>query len=115
MDHKSRPKFAEMVRRHGMASAAVLDRIARALMLTHAEREHIFLLGLGRPPEVRYHATEGVTPQLQRVLDSLELSPAVVRTCTWDVVAWNRAASVVLVDYAALGVEQRNVLPRLKH
>ena len=32
------------------------------------------LLGLGRPPEVRYQLTEGVTPRLQRVLDSLELS-----------------------------------------
>jgi hypothetical protein len=31
----------------------VLDRIARALMLTDVEREHLFLLGLGRrPPEV---------------------------------------------------------------
>ena len=96
--------------RGGAPSAAVLDRIARALMLTDVEREHIFLLGLGRPPEVRYHATEGITPRLQRVLDALELCPAVVRTCTWDVVAWNRAASVVLADYAALPVEQRNVL-----
>src|ERR1700723_142552 len=96
--------------RGGAPSAAVLDRIARAPMLTDVEREHIFLLGLGRPPEVRYHATEGITPRLQRVLDALELCPAVVRTCTWDVVAWNRAASVVLADYAALPVEQRNVL-----
>src|SRR3569833_4493522 len=40
--------------RGGGASADVLDRIARALMLTDAEREHLFLLGLGRPPEVRF-------------------------------------------------------------
>jgi hypothetical protein len=88
----------------------VLDRIARALMLTDVEREHLFLLGLGRPPEVRYQATEGVTPRLQRVLDALELSPAYVKTSTWDIVAWNRAASVVLADYEALPVEQRNGL-----
>ena len=37
--------------RGGAASADVLDRIARALMLTEVEREHLFLLGLGRPPE----------------------------------------------------------------
>jgi transcriptional regulator with XRE-family HTH domain len=96
--------------RGGAPSAEVLDRIARALMLTEVEREHLFLLGLGRPPEVRYHAVEGVTPRLQRVLDALELSPAVVKTSTWDVVAWNRAASVVLKDYASLPVEQRNIL-----
>src|SRR5579862_7463785 len=79
--------------RGGAPSAEVLERIARALMLTDAEREHLFLIGLGRPPEVRYHGVEGVTPRLQRVLDSLELSPAVVKTSTWDVVAWNRAAA----------------------
>jgi transcriptional regulator with XRE-family HTH domain len=96
--------------RGGAPSAEVLDRLARALMLTEVEREHLFLLGLGRPPEVRYQETEGVTPRLQRVLDSLELSPAIVRTSTWDVVAWNRAASVVLKDYGSLPVEQRNIL-----
>jgi transcriptional regulator with XRE-family HTH domain len=96
--------------RGGAPSANVLDRIAHALMLTEVEREHIFLLALGRQPEVRYQAVEGITPRLQRVLDSLELSPAVVRTSTWDIVAWNRAASAVLTDYAALAPEQRNVL-----
>src|ERR1700745_1262279 len=96
--------------RGGAPSGEVLERIARALMLTEVEREHLFLLVRGRPPEVRYQATEGVTPRLQRVLDALELSPAVVKTSTWDVVAWNRAASVVLKDYASPPVEQRNIL-----
>ena len=96
--------------RGGAPSANVLDRIARALMLMDVEREHLFLLALGRPPEVRYQAAEGVTPRLQRVLDALELSPAYIKTSTWDIVAWNRAALTVLVDYAALPVEQRNIL-----
>jgi transcriptional regulator with XRE-family HTH domain len=96
--------------RGGAPSADVLDRIARALMLTDVEREHLFLLGLGRPPEVRYQRSEGVTPRLQRVLDALEPSPALIRTATWDVVAWNRAATVMLTDYGSLPPEQRNVL-----
>jgi transcriptional regulator with XRE-family HTH domain len=96
--------------RGGAPSADVLDRIARALMLTDVEREHLFLIALGRPPEVRYQASEGVTPRLQRLLDALELSPAIVKTPTWDVVAWNRAAAVVLTDYGALAPEQRNIL-----
>ena len=96
--------------RGGAPSADVLDRIARALMLTDVEREHLYLLGLGRPPEVRYRAAEGITPRLQRVLDALEFSPALVRTATWDVVAWNRAAAVVLTDYGALPPDQRNIL-----
>ena len=36
--------------RGGAPSADVLDRVARALMLTDVECEHLFLLGLGRPP-----------------------------------------------------------------
>ncbi|MFI4935277.1 MAG: helix-turn-helix transcriptional regulator [Caulobacterales bacterium] len=96
--------------RGGAASADVLNRIARALMLTEVEREHLFLLGLGRPPEVRYRKDEGVTPRLQRVLDALDPSPALIRTATWDVVAWNRAATVMLMDYGSLPPEQRNML-----
>ena len=96
--------------RGGAPSADVLDRISRALMLTDVEREHLFLLGLGHPPEVRYRKEEGVTPRLQRVLDALEPCPALIRTATWDILAWNRAATVMLTDYAALPPEQRNVL-----
>jgi transcriptional regulator with XRE-family HTH domain len=96
--------------RGGAPSADVLDRISRALLLTDVEREHLFLLGLGRPPEVRYRKNDGVTPRLQRVLDALDPSPALIRTATWDVVAWNRAATVMLIDYASLPPQQRNIL-----
>src|ERR1700742_4062954 len=96
--------------RGGAPSADVLDRIARAMMLTNVEREHLFLLGLGRPPEVRYRAPEGITPRLQRLLDTLNHSPAFIRTATWDVIAWNKAAAAVLTDYSTLPEGQRNVL-----
>lgn len=96
--------------RGGAPSPDVLNRIARALMLTDIEREHLFLLGLGRPPEVRYKAAEGVTPRLQRLLDAFDASPALIRTATWDVVAWNRAAAAVLTDYTKLATGQRNIL-----
>src|SRR5579862_8403881 len=96
--------------RGGAPSADVLDRIARALMLTEAEREHLFLLGLGHPPEAHYRKDEGVTPRLQRVLDALEPSPALIRTATWDVIAWNRAVAVMFTDYGAMPPEERNIL-----
>lgn len=96
--------------RGGAPSAAVLDRIAAALMLTEIEREHLFLLGLGRPPEVRFHDSGGITPRLQRVLDALDPHPALIRTATWDVAAWNRAATVMLIDYGSLPPEERNIL-----
>lgn len=96
--------------RGGAPSANVLDRIAQALLLTDIEREHIFLLALGRLPDVRYRVADGVTPRLQRVLDALEYSPALIKTFTWDVVAWNSAATAVLGNYGELAPEQRNVL-----
>ena len=96
--------------RGGAPSADVLDRIARAMMLTDLEREHLFLLGLGRPPEARYQEPNGITPRLQRLLDTLDHSPAFIRTATWDVIAWNAAAAAVMTDYSALPDGQRNVL-----
>ena len=96
--------------RGGAPSADVLNRIAGALMLTDVEREHLFLLGLGRPPEVHYKASDGVTPRLQRLLDAFEFSPALIKTATWDVVAWNRAAAAVLTDYSTVPAGRRNIL-----
>jgi transcriptional regulator with XRE-family HTH domain len=96
--------------RGGAPSASVLERIAEALMLTEVEREHLFLLGLGRPPEPRYPEESGVTPRLQRVLDALNPSPSLIKTSAWDVVAWNEAAATVLTDYSQLPPEERNIL-----
>jgi transcriptional regulator with XRE-family HTH domain len=96
--------------RGGAPSADVLDRVARALMLTDVEREHLFLLGLGRMPEARYLKNDGVTPRLQRVLDALDPTPALIRTAIWDVLAWNRAATAMLIDYGSLPPEKRNIL-----
>jgi transcriptional regulator with XRE-family HTH domain len=96
--------------RGGRPSADVLDRIARALTLTDVEREHLFLIALGRPPEIRYRGSDAITPRLQRLLDTLAYSPAIVRTATWDVIAWNRAAAAVLTDYGALPPDRRNIL-----
>ena len=96
--------------RGGAPSADVLDRLARALALSPLEREHLYMLAQHRPPQVRYRAAAEVTPRLQRMLDMLEVSPAQLRTPTWDVVAWNRAAAAVLTDFGALPPEERNIL-----
>jgi len=96
--------------RGGAPSSDVLDRIAKGLMLTEPEREHLYMLGLGRLPEARYQPVDGITPRLQRVLDGMVLSPAIIKTAMWDVVGWNRAAAVLLTDYSKLPREGRNIL-----
>ncbi len=96
--------------RGGTPSADVLERIAKAMSLSSAEREHLFLLAQHRPPEMRPHPFEPVRPQLQRILDAMPHSPAILRTTLWDVVGWNEAASAVMTDYGLLPPEERNIL-----
>jgi transcriptional regulator with XRE-family HTH domain len=96
--------------RGGAPSTDVLDRLAGALALTDVERGHLFLLAQNRPPEIQHLPADGVTPQLQRILDTLEFSPAYVKTPDWDVIAWNRAAEVLMPDLMSLPEGKRNLL-----
>ncbi|NUP12646.1 MAG: transcriptional regulator [Polyangiaceae bacterium] len=59
-------------------------------------------------------ARADVTPALQRVLDNLRV-PALVKTPTFQIVAWNRAAVAVIGDYAAIPERERNMLRRVFH
>lgn len=99
--------------RQGAPSADVLERLSRALQLTLPEREHLFLIAQHRPPAVRHDLASEVTPHLQRTIDSLETSPAIIKSSAWDVLAWNRAAIAVLTDYSKLEPADRNIIKLL--
>lgn len=99
--------------RGGPPSDHVLERLAAALELDSAGREILFLLAQQRPPPLHPVAPSPVSAELQRVLNSLATSPATVKTPTWDIVAWNRAALAVLSNFEMLPLGQRNVLRRL--
>lgn len=99
--------------RGGAPSPRVLDSLAEALMMTEVEREHLFLLAIGRPPMSRAAAREGISWRLQRFLDAMPIIPATVATSAWDIIGWNRAAQIVLTDYAALLPGERNILRRM--
>ena len=96
--------------RGGAPSADVLDRIASGLMLSEREREHLFMLGQGRPPEATYRPVNEVPPRLQRLLDAFDTGPAILKTATWDIVAWNPASSILMMDYGSLPPDGRNLL-----
>ena len=93
----------------------MLERLARALELDGAGREFMFLLAQQRPPPLKPRSSAAVTPALQRVLDAMPTSPAIVKTASWDIVAWNAAALAVLADYPTLEPGERNLLRRLFH
>lgn len=99
--------------RGGAPSPRVLDSLARALLLTEAEREHLYLVGIGHRPKAGAPAQEGISGRLQRFLDALPMIPATVATATWDIIGWNRAARLALADYQAMAPEERNILRRM--
>lgn len=97
--------------RGGAPSAEVLARLGESLMLSEAEREHLFFLAYGRPAQVSYRAVDSITPRMQRLLDSMETTPAViVATATYDVLAWNCAAKLLFIDFGELPLHERNIL-----
>lgn len=99
--------------RGGPPSDEVLERLAGALELDAASREFMFLLAQQRPPPLKATQASGVTPALQRVLDGMTATPAIIKTPLWDIVAWNAAAAAVLSDYASQSPKERNLLRRL--
>ncbi|MES2283340.1 MAG: helix-turn-helix transcriptional regulator [Pseudomonadota bacterium] len=99
--------------RGGPPSDEVLERLAGALELDAASREFMFLLAQQRPPPIKAAHASGVTPALQRVLDGMTATPAIIKTPVWDIVAWNAAAAAVLSDYTSQSPRERNLLRRL--
>ncbi len=91
------------------ASEAVLERLGRVLRLDPAEHRHLFVLARGHPPADPTDAPALVNARLQAVLDALPY-PAYAATNGWTVVAWNRAARLVFVNYEALSGRERNIV-----
>ena len=91
-------------------SPEVLSAIADALRLNHAERRHIATLSDRPLPDWRATGAECVTESLQRILKSLTRQPAYILGRRWDVLAWNRAATVLFGDYAKLTGDTRNIM-----
>ena len=80
-----------------------LENIARALRLSSAERQHLYVLTGREGGAARLPARE-VSPALQRMLDGFVKYPAVIRTAHWDAIAWNKAANR-LFGFAAMTPE----------
>ena len=91
------------------ASEAVLDALARALLLDGTERDHLF--ALARPVRTRQRPLppQRVRPGVYRILDSLADVPAMVLGRRRDVLASNRLARALFTDFEALPYRERNM------
>jgi transcriptional regulator with XRE-family HTH domain len=96
-------------------SAQVLTRIGTALRLEPNEARHLLTLGGYAVPTTGSDITQSVSVslRLQRLIDQMEYGPAWVFGERWDIVAWNRAASVIHGDLATLQGIERNGLYQL--
>lgn len=89
------------------ASEGVLDAIARALRLDEAERAHLHHLAKPRPARRSPARPQRVRPGVHLLLDRLS-TPAFVLGRRLDVLATNRLARALLVDFDAMAAAERN-------
>jgi len=92
------------------ASQETLERIGAALKLEPSETTYLLRLAGYQLTPKHPQETEAVSPQLQRVLEQLNFTPAYVLGRRWDILAWNDAATLLFGDLLTQFDLDRNCL-----
>ncbi|MGW0683428.1 helix-turn-helix domain-containing protein [Streptomyces sp. NPDC002754] len=92
------------------ASASVLKALAQVMQLDEAQSNYLFGLAGKESPRPRRVARQKVQSQLQRLLDDLTTTPAIVLGRRMDVIAWNQLAAALITDYSQIPEKQRNYI-----
>ena len=92
-------------------SDAMLGSLARALRLSHDERDYLFRLA-GRNPPPRAPLDTHVAPPLLRVLDRLDDTPALILSALGETLAQNRLAKALLGDHSGFTGNARSSVYR---
>jgi hypothetical protein len=104
-------------------SVDLLENLATSLRLSADERVPLFQLARHPPPPLAPEPDVAVRPVYRQLLAALEPAPAHLRDARWNVVAWNRAESL-LDDWLAYPPAERHVVhvvwhhfvyPRMRH
>lgn len=90
------------------ASPELIERLAQALHLTDAERQH--LQRLARPEQRKNSLTIEAPASLSAWIEGLDPQPAYALNGLWDVIAWNKAACDLLGNFGAIAADDRNLL-----
>ncbi|WP_406274537.1 helix-turn-helix transcriptional regulator [Actinacidiphila glaucinigra] len=92
-------------------SPSVLNALADALQLTHDERAYLFNLADVAPRTApRPRGRPEIAPPLQHLLDDMHDVPAMILHRRMDILAWNRAATALLIDFGTLPPRERNYI-----
>jgi transcriptional regulator with XRE-family HTH domain len=91
------------------ASAAVLATLVRALRLDDDQQAYLYTIaGKTDAQPRRRRPRQQPRPAMQRLLAQLTDTPAIVLGKRMDVLAWNRAAAALYLDFGQIPVPQRN-------
>ncbi|TDW17539.1 helix-turn-helix transcriptional regulator [Kribbella kalugense] len=92
-------------------SAQVLTALARALRLSDAERNHLFVLaGEVEPSPGRISAY--IPPGVQRIVDQLDGAPLCVCDAAWTMITWNPLFAAMIGDSSQWRGWWRNIIYR---
>jgi transcriptional regulator with XRE-family HTH domain len=91
------------------ASAAVLSTLSRAMRLDEDHTTYLHTLAATtRADRPRRRGAQQVRPAMQRLLDQLTETPALVLGHRMDILAWNPMASALYTDFGHIAAKQRN-------
>jgi transcriptional regulator with XRE-family HTH domain len=92
-------------------SRQVVDSLARALRLSHAEHVYLSALAGHSAPHPAEDPNPGTVPaHVQRLLDALADYPTLAIASDWTILAWNAAYAAVYPNVATVAAADRNFL-----
>ncbi|CAM5510496.1 hypothetical protein SALBM311S_05720 [Streptomyces alboniger] len=107
--HISTDYYMRLEQGRMQASAPVLDIAGAGCCIWTTTSEAISSSSRAGPPSVRgRRGRQKVQPQLQRVLDDLTVTPAIVQGRRGDVLAWNALAAALVIDFSRIPEKHRN-------
>jgi transcriptional regulator with XRE-family HTH domain len=91
------------------ASASVLATLARALRLDEDQKKYLYeVAGKADARPRRRRPVQRARPAVQRLLDQLAQTPAIVLGKRMDILAWNSAAVALYTDFSSIPPVRRN-------
>jgi transcriptional regulator with XRE-family HTH domain len=91
-------------------SGSILSSLANVLQLTEDERIHLFALANQPLTTKIFPLEETLRHTYQRVLDELGTIPALLTGRTYNILGWNRAATLVFGKFEQIPASERNIL-----
>jgi len=91
-------------------SEQILESLSHVFQLNSQERTHLFELAQ-QPIHIESENLHNTIPNnIKHLLDQLTLCPSYVIDEYWNVLAWNKAASLVFEEFEKLESKQRNLV-----